>query len=115
MTVIMTTREMGSRGPPVAVGVAAELGTKSVWHKLAEHVTGPMHPRESAIRHLHESIDRLVEHWGAGRGELTLFTREEITKRADDGSGLILRLGYDPSIQGSVERDYRAGTTDLGS
>ena len=49
MTVIAMTREMGSRGRDVAVGLAEELGLELVQHEVVEHVADKMHMRESSV------------------------------------------------------------------
>ena len=49
MTVIAMTREMGSRGRDVAIGLAEALGLTIVQHEVVEHVADKMHVRESSV------------------------------------------------------------------
>ena len=93
MAVIAMTREMGSRGREVAVGLVERLGIEVVQHELIEHVAQRMHVRESAVNHLLEGTASMLERWGVKSDDLSLYTTEEILDRAQAGDVLFRGWG----------------------
>ena len=93
MTVIAMTREMGSRGRDVAVGLAEELGLELVQHQMVEHVADKMHMRETSVNRFLEGKASLFERWGVNERDLSLYTTEEILDVAERGNVIIRGWG----------------------
>ena len=93
MSVIAMTREMGSLGRDVALGLADRLDLKLVQHELVEHVADKMHLKESAVNRFLEGKAGLLERWGIDENDLSLFTKEEILEVAGEGNVLIRGWG----------------------
>jgi cytidylate kinase len=94
MTVIAMTREMGSRGRDVALGLADRLELDIIHHELverelAEHMNVP----ESAVQHFLEGEVSLLERWKVDRPQLSLYTKEEMLELACRGNVLIRGWG----------------------
>ena len=49
MAVITMTREMGSLGRDVALGLADRLGLDLIQHELVEHIAEKMHMQEGSV------------------------------------------------------------------
>ncbi len=93
MAVIAMTREMGSLGRDVALGLAKSLGVELIQHELVEQVADKMHVRESAVNRFLEGRAGLLERWGINETELSLYTAEEILDVAERGNVLIRGWG----------------------
>jgi cytidylate kinase len=94
MTVIAMTREMGSRGREVALGLADRLGLKIIHHELVEHdLAARLNLPESAVQHFLEGDVSLFERWKIDRTRLSLYTKEEILELACRGNVLIRGWG----------------------
>ena len=93
MTVIAMTREMGSLGKDVALGLAEELGLRLVQHELVGHLAEKMHVRESSVNRFLEGKASLFERWGIDEQDLSLYTTEEILDVAARGNVLIRGWG----------------------
>jgi len=94
MTVIAMTREMGSRGREVAVGLADRLGLEIIHHELVEHdLAARLNLSESAVHHFLEGEVSLFERWKIDRSRLSLYTKEEILELACRGNVLIRGWG----------------------
>ena len=94
MTVIAMTREMGSRGREVALGLADRLGLKIIHHELVEHdLAARLNLSESAVHHFLEGEVSLFERWKVDRTRLSLYTKQEILELACDGNVLIRGWG----------------------
>ncbi len=93
MTVIAMTREMGSLGKDVALGLAQDLGLRLVQHELVGHLAEKMHVRESSVNRFLEGKANLFERWGIDEQEVSLFTTEEILDIAAGGDVLIRGWG----------------------
>ncbi len=93
MTVIAMTREMGSLGKDVALGLAQDLGLSIVQHELVGHVAEKMHLRESSVNRFLEGKASLFERWDINEQELSLYTTEEILDIAAKGNVLIRGWG----------------------
>ena len=93
MPVIAMTREMGSLGRDMALGLAEELGLTLVQHEVVEHVAGKMHVGASAVNRFLEGEAGLLERWRIDRRRVSLFTAEEIFELAAKGNVLIRGWG----------------------
>jgi cytidylate kinase len=94
MTVVAMTREMGSRGREVALGLADRLGLKIIHHELVEQdLAARLNLSESAVHHFLEGNVSLFERWKIERTRLSLYTKEEILELACRGSVLIRGWG----------------------
>lgn len=93
MTVIAMTREMGSLGKDVALGLAEDLGLRLVQHELVGHLAEKMHVRESSVNRFLEGKASLLERWGIDEQEVSLYTTEEILDVAAEGDVLIRGWG----------------------
>lgn len=93
MPVIAITREMGSLGRDMALGLAEELGLTLVQHEVVEHVADKMHVGASAVNRFLEGEAGLMERWRIDRKRVSLFTAEEIFELASKGDVLIRGWG----------------------
>ncbi|MGI9507729.1 MAG: cytidylate kinase family protein, partial [Geminicoccaceae bacterium] len=90
---IAMTREMGSLGRDVALGVAEELGLQLVQHEVVEHVADKMQVGASAVDRFLEGEASFMERWRIDRQRVSLFTAEEIYDIASKGNVLIRGWG----------------------
>ena len=88
------TREMGSRGKDIAIGLASRLQLPIVHHNLVERdVSQRMHVSESDVhRHL-EGKTSLLERWRFPRKKLTSMTACEVLELAEEGNVIIRGWG----------------------
>ena len=93
MAVITMTREMGSLGRDVALGLADRLGLELVQHELVEHIAEKMHMRESSVNRFLEGKSSLLERWGINENDMSLYTTEELLDVAKRGNVLIRGWG----------------------
>lgn len=94
MTVIAMTREMGSLGKDVAIGLIDTLGLDVVHHELVErHVAERMNLGESAVHRFLEGRPSLLERWKIDGNRLARYSAEEIIERAEKGNVLIRGWG----------------------
>ena len=93
MTVITMTREMGSLGRDVALGLADRLGIELVQHELVEHIAEKMHMQESSVNRFLEGKANLLERWGINENDMSLYTTEELLAVAKRGNVLIRGWG----------------------
>lgn len=93
MPVIAMTREMGTLGRDMALGLAEELGLTLVQHEVVEHVADKMHVGASAVNRFLEGEAGLLERWRMDRQRVSLFTAEEIFELASKGDVLIRGWG----------------------
>ena len=93
MAVITMTREMGSLGRDVALGLADRLGLELVQHELVEHIAEKMHMRESSVNRFLEGRSSLLERWGINENDMSLYTTEELLDVAKRGNVLIRGWG----------------------
>lgn len=93
MAIIAMTREMGSLGRDVALGLAETLGLALIQHELIEHVADRMHMHESAVNRFLEGKAGLLERWGVDERGLSLYTTEEVLELAAKGDVLIRGWG----------------------
>ncbi len=93
MPVIAMTREMGSLGKDVALGLAEQLDLKLVQHEVIEHVADKMHLRRSTVNRFLEGKAGLLERWNIDEKRASLYTAEEIYELASAGNVLIRGWG----------------------
>ena len=94
MTVIAMTREMGSLGKDVALGLSVEMGLAVVHHELVEReLAGRMHLRESEVHRFLEGSAGLFERWKIDQSKLSSYTAAEILQIARKGNVLIRGWG----------------------
>ena len=93
MTVITMTREMGSLGRDVALGLSDRLGLELVQHELVEHIAEKMHMQESSVNRFLEGKASLLERWGINENDMSLYTTEELLEVARRGNVLIRGWG----------------------
>ncbi len=94
MTVIAMTREMGTLGKDVALGLAEELDLKIVHHELVEHdLAEKLRLSESTVHRFLEARPSLRERWRFDRNGLSTYTAEEILEIAAAGKVLIRGWG----------------------
>ena len=94
MTVIAMTREMGSLGKDVALGLAKELNLEIVHHELVErHVAERMKLGESAVHRFLEGRPSMMERWKVDEIRLSRYTAEEVLELAEKGNVIIRGWG----------------------
>ena len=93
MTVITMTREMGSLGRDVALGLADRLGLELVQHELVEQIAEKMQIQESSVNRFLEGKASLLERWGINENDMSLYTAEELLQVAKRGNVLIRGWG----------------------
>ena len=93
MAVITMTREMGSLGRDVALGLADRLGLDLVQHELVEHIAEKMQIQESSVNRFLEGRASLLERWGINENDMSLYTTEELLDVAKRGNVLIRGWG----------------------
>ncbi len=90
MTVIAMTREMGSFGKDVAIGLIDTLGLDIVHHELVErHLAERMNLGESSVHRFLEGRPSMLERWKIDGKRLSRYSAEEILERAAKGNVLI--------------------------
>ncbi len=94
MTVIAMTREMGTLGKDVALGLAEELDLKIVHHELVEHdLAEKLRLSESTVHRFLEARPSMRERWRVDRNGLSTYTAAEILEIAAAGKVLIRGWG----------------------
>ncbi|MEL7467865.1 MAG: cytidylate kinase family protein [Pseudomonadota bacterium] len=94
MPVIAMTREMGSRGKDVALGVAERLGLEIVHHEIVEQsVARKMRLTEGSVHRFLEGEASLWERWKIDGRRLSRYTTEEILEIALSGNVIIRGWG----------------------
>lgn len=94
MTVIAMTREMGTLGKDVAIGLIDSLGLDVVHHELVErHLAERMNLGESAVHRFLEGHASMLERWKIDGNRLSRYSAEEILERAAQGNVLIRGWG----------------------
>ena len=94
MTVIAMTREMGTLGKDVALGLAETLDYRIVHHELVEHdLAQRLGVQESAVHHYLEGSATLLERWKIDKKKLSRLTAVEILELAQDGNVIIRGWG----------------------
>ena len=87
------TREMGSLGRDVALGLAGRLGLDLVQHELVEHIAEKMDMQESSVNRFLEGKASLLERWGINENDMSLYTTEQLLDIAKRGNVLIRGWG----------------------
>lgn len=94
MPVIAMTREMGSKGKDIAIGLARQLGIPIVHHNLVEHgLSEKLQATESDVhRHL-EGKTSLLDRWKLPDRNLSEMTACEVLELAEQGNVIIRGWG----------------------
>lgn len=90
MPVIALTQEMGSLAKDVALRLAEVGGLAVMRNEVVDNVAGRMQVPASLIRRLREGKAGLVERLSTDRGQVALFTAEEVFAQAVRGN-VVLR------------------------
>ncbi len=94
MTVIAMTREMGSLGKDVALGLSVQLGLAVVHHELVEkELADRMQVRESEVHRFLEGSASMLERWKIDENRLSSYTAGEILQIAQKDNVLIRGWG----------------------
>lgn len=93
MTVIAMTREMGTLGKEVALGLAEELGLGIVQHEVVEHVADKIQRPQSEVNRFLEGTARGLARWRIDAKDVAFYTAEEIVDIAAEGNVLIRGWG----------------------
>lgn len=101
MAVITMTREMGSRGRDVALGVAERLGLEVIHDELVEHhLAEQMNVTESQVHRFLEGGGSLWDRWRINRSRLFRHTAVQILEIAAAGHVLIRGWGATQLLRG---------------
>ena len=94
MPVIAMTREMGSKGKDVAIGLAEQIGIHIVHHNLVEHSLSErlQAPESDVHRHL-EGKTSLLDRWKLPDRNLSNMTACEVLELAEQGNVIIRGWG----------------------
>ena len=100
MAVITMTREMGTLGKDVALGLAETLDLRIVHHELVEHdLAQRLGVQESAVHHYLEGGASLLERWKIDKQKLSRYTAQEILEFAKEGNIIIRGWGATALLQ----------------
>lgn len=91
MPIVAITREMGSLGKDVALGLGEALGVPVVYHEVIDQLADRMRVRKSHVIRLLDGTAGLLERLSADKTSLSIFTAEEILDLAAKGSGAVIR------------------------
>ena len=101
MTVIAMTREMGSLGKDVALGLSVQMGLTVVHHELVERdLADRMDMRESEVHRFLEGQASLLERWKIDQTRLSRYTADEILQLAQRDNVLIRGWGATHLLSG---------------
>ena len=91
MPLIAMTREMGSLGKDVAVGIAARTQRKVVYHEIIEPIANKMRLRKSHVERFLDGKAGLWERLTTDKTSLSIFTADETFRFLRDGSTGVIR------------------------
>jgi cytidylate kinase len=95
------TREMGSLGKDVAMGLSVQLGLAVVHHELVEYdIAERMHLRRSEVHRFLEGSPSLLERWKIDPKRLCGYTAEEVLQLARHGNVVIRGWGATELLKG---------------
>jgi len=101
MTVIAMTREMGTLGKDVALGLAVSRGVALVHHQLIEEsLAERMEIGAGDVHRFLEGNETLLERWQIDAKRLSRYTAEEILRIAGKGNVLIRGWGAASLLRG---------------
>ncbi len=101
MTVITMTREMGTLGKDVAMGLAEALDLRIVHHELVEHdLALRLGMQEGTVHRYLEGAASLFERWKIDKRKLSRYTAHEILELAQQGNILIRGWGATALLRG---------------
>jgi cytidylate kinase len=94
MTVIAMTREIGSLGADVAIGIADRLGLKIIHSEIvANQLAERLGVDQRAIRRYVDGSASMLERWMINRRKLHRYTTEEILRLVQEDNVLIRGWG----------------------
>jgi cytidylate kinase len=94
MAVITVTREMGTLGKDVVLGLADALKCEVVHHEMVEHdLAGRLGMQESAVHRYLEGDATVFERWKIDKQKLSRFTALEIMELVQKGNIIIRGWG----------------------
>lgn len=93
MAIIAMTREMGSLGKDIALGLSEELGLRLIQHEVVDHVANRMQLGSSAVNRFLEGKAGLLERWGIDEKSVSYHTADEIFEIASHDNVLIRGWG----------------------
>jgi cytidylate kinase len=94
MPVIAMTREMGSQGKNIAIGLAESLGVQIVHHNLVEHdVSDALGCEESDVHHFLEGKIKVLDRFQLKGKKILNYTASEIYHLAEQGNVIIRGWG----------------------
>ena len=91
MPIIAITREMGTLGKDVAVGLGDALGLPVVYHEVIDQLADRMRVRKSHVVRLLDGKAGLFERLTADKTSMAILTADEILGVALQGRGAIIR------------------------
>lgn len=91
MPLVAITREMGSLGKDVALGLSEALGVPLVYHEVADHLADRMRVRKSHVIRLLDGSAGLFERLTADKTSLSIFSADEVVNMAVNGKGAVIR------------------------
>jgi len=91
MPIIAITREMGSLGKDVAVGLGQSLDLPVCYHEVVEPLADRMRVRKSHVTSLIDGSAGLLERLTADKTSLAIFSADEIFELALQGQGAVVR------------------------
>jgi len=91
MPLIAMTREMGSLGKDVAVGIAERTQRKVVYHEIIEPIANKMRLRKSHVERFLDGKSGLWERLTTDKTSLSIFTADETFRFLRDGSTGVIR------------------------
>lgn len=94
MTVIAMTREMGTLGSEVAIGLAEAMGLEVVDHELVEHhLAERLHLSEDTVHRFLEGSAPVWERWRIDAARMSRYTADEVLGLASRGNVVIRGWG----------------------
>ena len=100
MPLVAITREMGSLGMDVAIGLSQALGVPLLYHEVIDHLADRMRVRKSHVVRLLDGSAGLFERLTADKTSLSIFSADEIVGKALDGGGVIRGWGATHLLRG---------------
>ncbi len=91
MPLIAMTREMGSLGKDVAVGIAERTQRKVVYQEIIEPIANKMRLRKSHVERFLDGKSGLWERLTTDKTSLSIFTADETFRFLRDGSTGVIR------------------------
>ncbi len=94
MAVIAMTREMGSRGKDIALGLADALGLSIIHSEVVEHeIASKLHTDDRAVHRYLEGRRRIRDRWNLKETAVASQTAAQVYEIADKGNVIIRGWG----------------------